>query len=303
MEITQDLPLTFAEETLIDMHSVLNVMNVITLELTRMQEWVSDPEDLESLIEENIHCAESLQDREQAEQLIHSMDQRIEKFRHRLDKVGASIALAEQEEYLQSRKNIETVLTVLQIRAAEIETRSKDPTAWLDYSVEKLYRNFRQVLHAIEANSRGGYRIVHNIAEHEDGHYFVNFEISSHEGDRLRMPPVFQDVVRDLLANARKYTTPGGKILAGLAYTREALKLVVSDNGRGIPPDEIPCLVHFGQRGSNVSDRPTRGGGFGLTKAYYVTKKFGGRMWIDSKGIDGEGTRVEIRIPCPEAAG
>lgn len=38
------------------------------------------------------------------------------------------------------------------------------------------------------------------------------------------MPAVFQDVVRDLIANARKYTPPGGKIIAGLYQDDEMMR-------------------------------------------------------------------------------
>jgi|GEM_PF-2793617 len=39
------------------------------------------------------------------------------------------------------------------------------------------------------------------------------------------------------------------------------------------------------------------GGGFGLTKAYSVVRRFGGRMWIDS--AEGRGTRITLRLPRP----
>ena len=43
----------------------------------------------------------------------------------------------------------------------------------------------------------------------------------------------------------------------------------------------------------------TMGGGFGLTKAFLVTKQFGGRFWIASEV--GVGTRIRIQIPRPAA--
>jgi len=56
-------------------------------------------------------------------------------------------------------------------------------------------------------------------------------------------------------------------------------------------------VVAFGKRASNVDDQATMGGGFGLTKAYLVSRQFGGRMWIDSR--PGAGTRITISIPRP----
>jgi signal transduction histidine kinase len=73
------------------------------------------------------------------------------------------------------------------------------------------------------------------------------------------------------------------------------LRFMVEDTGRGIPPDEITNVVQFGQRASNVGDVRTMGGGFGLTKAVFVTKQFGGRFWISSEV--GAGTRIRIVLP------
>jgi signal transduction histidine kinase len=42
------------------------------------------------------------------------------------------------------------------------------------------------------------------------------------------------------------------------------------------------------------------GGGFGLTKAFLVTKQFGGRMWIKSEL--GVGTRITLKLPRPGSA-
>jgi len=101
--------------------------------------------------------------------------------------------------------------------------------------------------------------------------------------------------MRDLIANARKYTAQGGIIAAGLFEGLRELRFVVHDTGCGIPEPELRRVVEFGRRGSNVSNVRTMGGGFGLTKAYYVTKQFGGRMWIASR-VD-IGTRISITLP------
>jgi signal transduction histidine kinase len=73
------------------------------------------------------------------------------------------------------------------------------------------------------------------INEQEKQDYIVNFSIDSVDGTAIHMPPVLQDVMRDLIANARKYTEPGGEISAGLADNGKELRFVVEDTGRGIP--------------------------------------------------------------------
>lgn len=302
MEITADLSLNIKEETLIDMHSVLNVMNVAQYELLQMQDFLDGSLEMEAVIDANVRAAEMLSDPQEAYSLVENIDGIIRDINAELKRLFTRHGLIESPEFNKHYKNLHSIFNILSIRAAEIQARRIDPNAWVRYDIDKLLHNFREVLRAIERNSHGGYRIVNNIAEHEAGFYFVNFEITSERGDHLFMPAVFQDIVRDLIANARKYTPPGGRILAGLAFSKTELRFVVSDTGSGIPPKEIPELVAFGKRGSNVHERPTRGGGFGLTKAYYVAKKFGGRMWINSTGIMGEGTKIDIIIPVPKDA-
>ena len=101
--------------------------------------------------------------------------------------------------------------------------------------------------------------------------------------------------MRDITANARKYTKPGGRISCSLVMNESGLEMTVTDNGRGIPEKEIEKVVDFGFRGSNTAAAETKGGGYGLTKAYYFCKKAGGRMWIDSQL--GAGTTIRIIIP------
>jgi len=129
--------------------------------------------------------------------------------------------------------------------------------------------------------------------------YLVQFEVDSDENGLIRMPLLFKDVIRDLVANARKYTDPGGQIDIGVYYREKILRFVVQDNGIGIPENELSKVFEYGYRASNVQNRRTMGGGYGLTKAIYVTRRFNGEFWIDSK--EGKGTRICIKVPVKPA--
>ncbi len=297
MEITQKMHLQVEEENLLDMHSVINVLNVINYELHILSIELGEAQEIIEAADAVADIGDALRDREEAHRQIRN----VEDFIHTIETaVDRACALREGCRDLpavaEARENLNSIYTVLRVRAREIVARIDNPMAWVTHDVDQLYDNFVHVLRAIERNSKGGYQIVNNIARHEEGTYYVTFEISSVQGKSIRMPAVFQDVMRDLIANARKYTEPGGRILAGLHNDGKTLRFVIEDTGRGIPEDEIPRLIRFGERGSNVQDRPTRGGGFGLTKAFYITTSLDGRMWIDS--TVGEGTRIEIRIPA-----
>jgi signal transduction histidine kinase len=194
---------------------------------------------------------------------------------------------------------VRSLCWILRVRSRELLARAAAPVGWAMFTVSQLESDFDEWLRSLEENSRGAYRLVCNLALQEPDDYYIDLKFAGARGSTLLMPPIFKDVIRDLIANARKYTRPGGQILAALHSGPDGLRLVVQDNGRGIPADELPAVVEGGRRGSNVADVRTMGGGFGLTKAVLVTRQFRGRLWIKSE--EGRGTRVRIWLPPPPA--
>lgn len=126
-----------------------------------------------------------------------------------------------------------------------------------------------------------------------DGYYFdiqIEFPDSG-----FMAPPVVLDLMRDLVANARKYSPPGTRIGIRLNPTENnGLMLTVSDQGIGIPAKEITRVVEFGYRATNVAHRRTMGSGIGLTKAYLICKRFKGRFHIASEV--GSGTTISASL-------
>ena len=300
MEITKSIEFSIEEKSLIDMHSVFNLMNVIIYELITLSPKLGDPKVLNDLHQSVISIVEQLKAPNEAHQQVENVNEFIYDFRKTVSKVVFDAGKGEERGVIESLSNIYSIFDILEVRAREISARKKDPDAWVRHDIRQLKSNFFNVFDAIEKNSKGKYRIVYNPAEQGPGDYLIHFEIASVHGKYIWMPAVFQDVMRDLLANARKYTDSGGNIQSGLYESESSLRFIVRDTGIGIPIEEIETIVAFGKRGSNVNERPTRGGGFGLTKAYYVTKKFNGRMWIESPLRGNRGTRIEIILPKKE---
>ena len=168
---------------------------------------------------------------------------------------------------------------------------------WLNFDITELKRDIHNFFSAVEKNAKGRYHIVYDITKHNTKGYYVSLNFSGLDEGFIRMPGIMRDVMRDLLANARKYTEPGGRIYASIRENKKDVRIEVEDTGMGIPADEIEKVVNYGQRASNVKDYRTMGGGFGLTKAYVCTKRFDGRMWIKSEL--GKYTKIRILIPKP----
>ncbi|MDZ7808269.1 MAG: ATP-binding protein [Gracilimonas sp.] len=160
--------------------------------------------------------------------------------------------------------------------------------------------DFKELFYAMEKNSQGRYKIIYNIAEQEEKDYLVNFAINSEGKETIYMPLILKDVIRDLIANARKYTPPGGDITIGISQKDGVFKFVVEDTGYGIPTNEIEQVVDYGYRASNVKDKVrTMGGGFGLTKAHHMSSISCEGEYVDRLDV-GEGTKIILEIPMPE---
>ncbi|ACB74546.1 histidine kinase [Opitutus terrae PB90-1] len=303
IEITEIPPLKPAEQTLLDMHSVLNVFNVLWSELTLIGlALADDPAHLregQALIG---RLVAGLRDPVASLEAARHIESHIA---HVAAEIAESLAArpgaGRRPEVARSLASLESVFAVLRVRAREVLARAGRPELWLDMTVAELLSDFYEVLAAMQTGSHGRFGIVYNAAVQGPNDYYVDLRFESAVDDRLRLPLVFKDAMRDLVANARKYTAPGGQITAALFADHDRLRLAVRDTGRGIPMAELASVIDYGRRGSNVSDVRTMGGGFGLTKAFFVTKQFGGRFWIASEL--GHGTRVRIEIPLtPPAA-
>lgn len=298
MEITEQISVTEEENNQLEMHSVINILTVITSQLQMIQLHTSQPGQLNRVIEQTMELADCARKQEKYAFTQSAIDN------YKTDTFNAFDELESVQPVLSDGSTIEEYIKIFKeifkiadIRIQELNHRWEEPNKWVSYSIKEFREDFKNFFHALEKNSKGKYRIIYNIAEQEETDYFVQFNISS-DNNTIQMPLILKDVIRDLIANARKYTPPGGKINIGISQKNNLFRFVVEDDGFGIPEEEISEIVKFGYRASNVKDSVrTMGGGFGLTKAWNVTRRFQGRMWIDSEL--NRGTKVTIQIPEP----
>lgn len=98
--------------------------------------------------------------------------------------------------------------------------------------------------------------------------------------------------LRNLIGNAIKFTTEGGKVAAVGRVENNEIILEVRDTGLGIPPDNIERLF---DRFYQVSKNAKGGLGLGLAIVKEIATAHGGSVEVESK--IGEGTTFRIRIP------
>lgn len=298
MQITKPLDVTEQQIAQLELHTFLNTLNILMGELQLLELELPEPAGLPETMDRCGRILARVREGRLGDESSTEASTLREIFEMEFGvAVGHLKDPTAQAAARENAGNILSILKVLQARLAEYRKRLETGDTWVPQNIRTLTGNFVNFFAALEKNSKGRYRILYNIASQEPTDYLVNFRIESVDGEVLCMPPVLQDVFRDLIANARKYTPPGGEITAGLVDTGTELRMVVEDTGCGIPADEIPRVTEFGYRASNVQSKATRGGGFGLTKAYYTTTRLGGTMWIRS--TLGVGTRITIHVPRP----
>ena len=108
------------------------------------------------------------------------------------------------------------------------------------------------------------------------------------EGDARKL----RQVVLNLLSNAVKFTPAGGAISITAGLDRDGVRLVVSDNGPGIPRDELEAV--FTEFHQAAGTGAARGTGLGLPLARRFVELHGGRLRADASR---EGARLVAWLP------
>jgi len=114
-------------------------------------------------------------------------------------------------------------------------------------------------------------------------------------------PLRIEQAVVNLLANAAKYTDPGGLIQLHAGISGGELVIRVRDNGVGIEREMLDQVFSLFTQADQSLDRSQGGLGIGLTLAQNLVRLHGGDLTATSEGL-GRGSEFVIRIPCREAA-
>jgi signal transduction histidine kinase len=102
------------------------------------------------------------------------------------------------------------------------------------------------------------------------------------------LPPVDADpdrvaqVVRNLIANAIRYSPTGGEVRVRAMRDGEEVAIAVVDRGIGIPPDRLERIFEKFYRVDNELTRKVEGTGLGLAISRELVEAHGGRIWAES---------------------
>jgi two-component system sensor histidine kinase VicK len=101
-------------------------------------------------------------------------------------------------------------------------------------------------------------------------------------------------VIQNLLTNAVKYSPEGGTIVLHLEAEAKGAIVSVSDQGLGIPREDLPRLFERFYRVEGT--RTLEGSGLGLYICHGIVAAHGGRLWADSPGL-GKGCTFTFSLP------
>ncbi len=102
-------------------------------------------------------------------------------------------------------------------------------------------------------------------------------------------------VLNNLLDNAIRHTPNGGEIIVAAQEHNGYVEVSVSDNGEGIPAEDLPHIFERFYRVDKSRAKATGGNGLGLTIAKRLVEAHGGEITVQSEV--GRGTSFTFTIP------
>ena len=107
-------------------------------------------------------------------------------------------------------------------------------------------------------------------------------------------------VIDNILNNAIKYSPEGGKITVSMKTTDDQMILSISDQGLGIPKEDLPKIFDRFYRVDRARSRAQGGTGLGLAIAKEIIKQHNGFIWAKSEY--GKGSTFTIVLPYDKDA-
>lgn len=190
----------------------------------------------------------------------------------------------EKKEYIEIIREETEQLTVLVKRLFELAKMDQNM-----FIINKQKVRFEQLIHTIAE------RIRPAIEEKN-----ITFSVSCPDHVFANIDPArIQQVILNILDNAKKHTPNGKKISIQVSENKQNIITVISDEGEGIPEEDLPYLFERLYRVEKSRSRLSGGTGLGLAIAKEIVESHSGGIEVNSK--PGVGTTVVITLPRGES--
>jgi two-component system sensor histidine kinase ResE len=137
-------------------------------------------------------------------------------------------------------------------------------------------------------------RLMRALADSREQHLSVAVE--SDLPDISAEPDRVKQVLVNLLTNAHEYSPAGASIKVTASRVGDEVELAVSDDGPGIPEDQLDHIFDRFTRGDAGLTQRVGGTGLGLAIAKSLVELHGGAIGVSSKV--GEGATFRVVLPA-----
>ncbi len=137
------------------------------------------------------------------------------------------------------------------------------------------------------------YRLYHELALKKE--VDLKLELDKDVQTVYADSEMIRTVVRNLVANALKFTDKGGVITISTSSYNEQTLVTVSDTGIGIKSGDISKLFVNGSNWTTAGTANEKGSGLGLQLCKEFVEKNNGKIWVESE--PGKGSRFMFTIP------
>lgn len=125
----------------------------------------------------------------------------------------------------------------------------------------------------------------------------VRFELARDDAGVLRLEPaLLRQLLLNVVGNALAVSPPGGLVTLESVRTEEGWRLIVSDQGPGLPAEQLEKVFERFMRYEHA-DGQSRGHGLGLAICRSIAELHGGRIRAENRTDGQRGLRVVVELP------
>ncbi|MFN0158791.1 MAG: GAF domain-containing protein [Bacteroidota bacterium] len=193
------------------------------------------------------------------------------------------------------QKRLSEYLTIIVDQANRLSMLAEDTLSITKMESGQLNYFFKVV--NLERLIKDAAALVHFSRRHTI-EYHVDADVAYIKGDQTKL----RQVVQNLLSNAVKYSPRGGKVqVTAKDYNEEKLIVSVSDEGIGIPNDQVDRLFQKFSRIESGEAREIKGSGLGLWICREIVRAHGGEIWVESDYGKGSTFNFILRKAQPDS--
>jgi K+-sensing histidine kinase KdpD len=195
------------------------------------------------------------------------------------------------------RKRVEEYLTIIVDQANRLSLLAEDTLSIT--KIESGLSEYHFHLVNVERLIKDAVALVNFSRRHIFKHS-VDPNVAFIRGDQSKL----RQLVHNLLSNAVKYSPRGGLVqVIAEPYQGDQVLLTVTDEGIGIPCEQVGKLFQKFSRVNTTEAKEIKGSGLGLWICSEIVKAHGGKIWVESEPGKGSTFKVLLKASRQESQG